>query len=435
MEAIIVKQDEGQAGFVRYTILVTLRGQSWSIIRRFNDFIPLHNALCRSFPGFPGRLPVKKWFGRFNPDFLQDRKLQLQHYLDVVTRLPGFPESSHEGCLFFEIDGHMDGQGMDDLAQQDGGEIEDTTPSGEASISAILDDTSHAFINTSSPLHQAFIEQMDPVELAQQRNKLLQWTSGFRGPSSTVKKLSCAGHLQRQQQQQKQQPPPPPPPAAPQRQRQQPQQPQQRLPQPSPPPLPQRQQQEEEQQQLSRKSQEQHQLQSPHPPPPQQPQSQSQQQQQSQEQHQLQPPHPPPLPPAQQQEKQQEEQHRLPPPLSPPPQKQQQSQEEEEEEEEDYDDDEKESPPSSSSLLPQQEQERQRHHSGCGGGGGSGGRRGGGGAIDTLAARSSVTVRARAHLLAKHASQVMEDLREARHVQTSDGKALVCRVQEDEISA
>ncbi|GAB5030095.1 sorting nexin-16 isoform x1 [Nannochloropsis oceanica] len=185
MEAIIVKQDEGQAGFVRYTILVTLRGQSWSIIRRFNDFIPLHNALCRSFPGFPGRLPVKKWFGRFNPDFLQDRKLQLQHYLDVVTRLPGFPESSHEGCLFFEIDGHMDGQGMDDLAQQDGGEIEDTTPSGEASISAILDDTSHAFINTSSPLHQAFIEQMDPVELAQQRNKLLQWTSGFRGPSST----------------------------------------------------------------------------------------------------------------------------------------------------------------------------------------------------------------------------------------------------------
>lgn len=93
----------GQAGFVRYTILVTLRGQSWSIIRRFNDFIPLHNALCRSFPGFPGRLPVKKWFGRFNPDFLQDRKLQLQHYLDVVTRLPGFPESSHEGCLFFEV--------------------------------------------------------------------------------------------------------------------------------------------------------------------------------------------------------------------------------------------------------------------------------------------------------------------------------------------
>jgi len=93
----------GQAGFIRYTILVTLRDQTWSIVRRFNDFAPLHEALCRSFPRFPGRLPIKKWFGRFNADFLRERKVQLQHYLDAVTSLPKFPESSREGCIFFEV--------------------------------------------------------------------------------------------------------------------------------------------------------------------------------------------------------------------------------------------------------------------------------------------------------------------------------------------
>ena len=93
----------GQASFIRYTILVTLGDQSWSILRRFNDFSHLHEALCRSFPHFPGRLPPKKWFGRFNPEFLQERKVELQQYLDSVTSLPGFPERSQEGCVFFEV--------------------------------------------------------------------------------------------------------------------------------------------------------------------------------------------------------------------------------------------------------------------------------------------------------------------------------------------
>jgi len=93
----------GQASFIRYTILVTLGDQSWSILRRFNDFSHLHEALCRSFPHFPGRLPPKKWFGRFNPEFLQERKVELQQYLDSVTSLPGFLERSQEGCVFFEV--------------------------------------------------------------------------------------------------------------------------------------------------------------------------------------------------------------------------------------------------------------------------------------------------------------------------------------------
>ena len=56
----------GQLGFIRYTLLVTVGDQSWSIIRRFNDFQPLHEALSRAFPAsaFRAQLPPKKWFGR-----------------------------------------------------------------------------------------------------------------------------------------------------------------------------------------------------------------------------------------------------------------------------------------------------------------------------------------------------------------------------------
>ncbi len=40
---------------------------------------------------------------------------------------------------------------------------------------------------------------MDPAELAQQRTKLLQRTSGFRGQSSIVHQLSCSSYLQQHQ--------------------------------------------------------------------------------------------------------------------------------------------------------------------------------------------------------------------------------------------
>lgn len=64
MEAIIVKYDEGQLGFVRYTILITMDNHSWTVVKRFNDFLPLHEALVATFPRFRGVLPGRKWFGR-----------------------------------------------------------------------------------------------------------------------------------------------------------------------------------------------------------------------------------------------------------------------------------------------------------------------------------------------------------------------------------
>lgn len=64
MEASILRYDEGEKGFVRYTIQVVWRDLHWVITRRFSDFTMLHAAVLINSPGFQGTLPPKRWFGR-----------------------------------------------------------------------------------------------------------------------------------------------------------------------------------------------------------------------------------------------------------------------------------------------------------------------------------------------------------------------------------
>lgn len=64
MEASILRYDEGEKGFVRYTIQVVWRDLHWVITRRFSDFTMLHAAVLINTPGFQGTLPPKRWFGR-----------------------------------------------------------------------------------------------------------------------------------------------------------------------------------------------------------------------------------------------------------------------------------------------------------------------------------------------------------------------------------
>lgn len=64
MEANILRFDEGEKGFVRYTIQIIWKDRSWSVMRRFSDFGALQEVMTNSFPGFRSYLPPKKWFGR-----------------------------------------------------------------------------------------------------------------------------------------------------------------------------------------------------------------------------------------------------------------------------------------------------------------------------------------------------------------------------------
>jgi hypothetical protein len=66
-EAVIIKYDDGRMGYVQYTIQVHLGEAPWQIHRRFNDFLPLNDALHKAYSRFSAPLPPKRWFGRCAP--------------------------------------------------------------------------------------------------------------------------------------------------------------------------------------------------------------------------------------------------------------------------------------------------------------------------------------------------------------------------------
>ncbi|KAL8576684.1 hypothetical protein ACOMHN_025159 [Nucella lapillus] len=58
----------------------------WFIFRRYSDFLHLNERLRHLFPGFRLSLPPKRWFrDNFDPNFLEDRMLGLQAFLDNIT--------------------------------------------------------------------------------------------------------------------------------------------------------------------------------------------------------------------------------------------------------------------------------------------------------------------------------------------------------------
>lgn len=58
----------------------------WFIFRRYSDFLHLNERLKHMFPGFRLSLPPKRWFrDNFDPNFLEDRMLGLQAFLDNIT--------------------------------------------------------------------------------------------------------------------------------------------------------------------------------------------------------------------------------------------------------------------------------------------------------------------------------------------------------------
>ncbi|XP_076441285.1 uncharacterized protein LOC143280502 [Babylonia areolata] len=58
----------------------------WFIFRRYSDFLHLNERLKHLFPGFRLSLPPKRWFrDNFDSNFLEDRMLGLQAFLDNIT--------------------------------------------------------------------------------------------------------------------------------------------------------------------------------------------------------------------------------------------------------------------------------------------------------------------------------------------------------------
>ncbi|XP_054451700.1 sorting nexin-16 [Pteronotus mesoamericanus] len=78
---------EERAKFTVYKILVKKNPEeSWVVFRRYTDFSRLNDKLKEMFPGFRLALPPKRWFkDNYNADFLEDRQLGLQAFLQNLV--------------------------------------------------------------------------------------------------------------------------------------------------------------------------------------------------------------------------------------------------------------------------------------------------------------------------------------------------------------
>uniref|UniRef100_A0A8D0GQA1 Sorting nexin-16 n=1 Tax=Sphenodon punctatus TaxID=8508 RepID=A0A8D0GQA1_SPHPU len=78
---------EERAKFTVYKILVKRSPEeNWVVFRRYTDFSRLNDKLKEMFPGFRLALPQKRWFkDNYNPDFLEDRQLGLQAFLQNLV--------------------------------------------------------------------------------------------------------------------------------------------------------------------------------------------------------------------------------------------------------------------------------------------------------------------------------------------------------------
>ena len=60
-----------------------------TVHRRFSHFVVLHTALTRRLPGIAlPPLPEKQYAGRFNDDFVEARRCDLERYLAMIVRHP-----------------------------------------------------------------------------------------------------------------------------------------------------------------------------------------------------------------------------------------------------------------------------------------------------------------------------------------------------------
>ncbi|KAL4245133.1 hypothetical protein ABKN59_010528 [Abortiporus biennis] len=81
--------DEEDGGLQDRASYATEGGVRISVERRFSHFVVLHTALTRRLPGIAlPPLPEKQYAGRFNDDFVEARRGDLERYLNRVVRHP-----------------------------------------------------------------------------------------------------------------------------------------------------------------------------------------------------------------------------------------------------------------------------------------------------------------------------------------------------------
>ncbi|DBA00233.1 TPA: hypothetical protein N0F65_007877 [Lagenidium giganteum] len=96
-----VKQGEGMNAYISYKITTTtsrpqFTKSSFTVIRRYSDFVWLHGNLSAKYPGvIVPPLPEKLLVGRFSPEFVESRRRALQLFLLRCCMHPELQHSEH----------------------------------------------------------------------------------------------------------------------------------------------------------------------------------------------------------------------------------------------------------------------------------------------------------------------------------------------------
>jgi len=82
-------RNEGPKGWTEYLIRVVLPPLQWKITKRYSLFFDLNERILKGHPraSLP-YFPPKRSIGNLNPEFVADRKDQLQRYLDELIKNP-----------------------------------------------------------------------------------------------------------------------------------------------------------------------------------------------------------------------------------------------------------------------------------------------------------------------------------------------------------
>ncbi|KAG5184634.1 Phox homologous domain-containing protein [Tribonema minus] len=183
VSADIKYYEKSRQGHVSYVVEVGFRGAMWHLQRRFNDFAALHQDLRRHFPAahIPD-LPPKRFFGRFDPQFLNERSAHLHQFLQEV--LATVPVVESQALVdFLEVPGNVAWE-----RPMGAGGVGEFDRSGKEAVEqerlvALVEETAKALIDVS----RTGVEPLEESEVMARREKLLRACDGFRAHAAHLR--------------------------------------------------------------------------------------------------------------------------------------------------------------------------------------------------------------------------------------------------------
>ncbi|CAM9474626.1 unnamed protein product [Heterosigma akashiwo] len=166
--------EKSDKGHVVYTIEVTFAQLQWLVFRRFNDFVELWETLRDEGRQPRQEPPKKRFFGRFDPNFLKERSDQLQDFIDSVARETSVVES--EGLRgFLEFSNHVDWDPSGPGAMGGGGSEIRALAEAER-LAVLVEATARALV----PVGRMTGEEIDSSQMVAQRKALFKATDGLK---------------------------------------------------------------------------------------------------------------------------------------------------------------------------------------------------------------------------------------------------------------